>query len=55
MSISDLFASIDVIEGPTVATIGTFDGVHLGHQALLNRVQDEAAKRGAKSVAFVFR
>ncbi|MBT4341410.1 MAG: riboflavin biosynthesis protein RibF [Chloroflexi bacterium] len=55
MSISDLFASIDVIEGPTVATIGTFDGVHLGHQALLQRVQDEASKRGAKSVAFVFR
>ena len=55
MSISDLFASIDVIEGPTVATIGTFDGVHLGHQTLLKRVQDEAVKRGAKSVAFVFR
>jgi len=55
MSISDLFASIDVLEGPTVATIGTFDGVHLGHQALLKRVQDEASLRGAKSVAFVFR
>ena len=55
MSISDLFTSIDVIEGPTVATIGTFDGVHLGHLALLKRVEDEAVKRGAKSVAFVFR
>jgi riboflavin kinase/FMN adenylyltransferase len=55
MSISDLFASIEPLEGPTVATIGTFDGVHLGHQALLQRVQDEAAKRGAKSVAFVFK
>ncbi len=55
MSTTDLFASIDVIEGPTVATIGTFDGVHLGHQALLNRVQDEATKSGAKSVAFVFK
>jgi len=55
MSISDLFTSIDVIEGPTVATIGTFDGVHLGHLALLKRVQDKAAKSGAKSVALVFR
>ena len=55
MSISDLFTSIDVIEGPTVATIGTFDGVHLGHLSLLKRVQDEAAKSGAKSVALVFR
>jgi riboflavin kinase/FMN adenylyltransferase len=55
MSTNELFASIDVVAGPTVATIGTFDGVHLGHQALLKRVQDEAAARGAKSVALVFK
>ena len=55
MSISDLFTSIDIIEGPTVATIGTFDGVHLGHLALLKRVKDKAAEIGAESVAFVFR
>tara|TARA_B100000959_G_scaffold280695_1_gene343026 strand:- start:4625 stop:5551 length:927 start_codon:yes stop_codon:yes gene_type:complete len=55
MSISDLFASIDARNGPTVATVGTFDGVHLGHQSLLQRVQDEASARGAKSVAFVFK
>lgn len=55
MSITELLASIDDLKGPTVATIGTFDGVHLGHQALLSRVQDEAFKRGAKSVAFVFK
>lgn len=55
MSTNELFASIDVVAGPTVATIGTFDGVHLGHQALLTRVQDEAAARGAKSVALVFK
>ena len=55
MSTNELFASIDVVPGPTVATIGTFDGVHLGHQALLKRVQDEAAARGGKSVALVFK
>jgi riboflavin kinase/FMN adenylyltransferase len=55
MSITEFFDSIDALEGPTVATIGTFDGVHLGHQALLQRVQSEASSRGAKSVAFVFR
>jgi riboflavin kinase/FMN adenylyltransferase len=55
MSITELFDSIDALEGPTVATIGTFDGVHLGHQALLQQVQREAAARTAKSVAFVFR
>jgi riboflavin kinase/FMN adenylyltransferase len=55
MSITELFDSIDVLKGPTVATIGTFDGVHLGHQALLQRVQSEASARGAKSVALVFK
>ena len=55
MSTNELFASIDVVAGPTVATIGTFDGVHLGHQALLKRVQHEAVARGGKSVALVFK
>ncbi len=55
MSMTDLFDSIDAMKGPTVATVGTFDGVHLGHQSLLKRVRDEASVRGAKSVAFVFR
>mgnify|MGYP004001286767 CR=1 FL=1 len=54
MSPIDLFDSIDVIEGPTVATIGTFDGVHLGHRALIKRVTQEADKRSARSVAIVF-
>jgi len=55
MSTNELFESIDAIEGPTVATIGTFDGVHLGHQALLDQVRKEASARGAKSVALVFK
>jgi riboflavin kinase/FMN adenylyltransferase len=29
--------------GPTVATVGMFDGVHRGHRALLDRVAAEAA------------
>jgi len=32
--------------GPdTALTIGVFDGVHLGHQAVIRRVADEARKR----------
>lgn len=55
MSIPELFASINASEGPTVATVGTFDGVHLGHRALLQRVRQEAEARSAKSVAIVFK
>ncbi|MCQ2325892.1 MAG: riboflavin biosynthesis protein RibF, partial [Paludibacteraceae bacterium] len=29
-----------------IATIGFFDGVHLGHQYLLSQLKEEAAKRG---------
>jgi riboflavin kinase/FMN adenylyltransferase len=38
----------------TVVTIGTFDGVHLGHQALLRRAQQLARARGLLSVALTF-
>jgi riboflavin kinase/FMN adenylyltransferase len=40
--------------GPTVATVGMFDGVHRGHQALLRRVVEEAAALGALPVAVTF-
>ncbi len=37
-----------------VLTIGNFDGVHLGHQALLKRVTDLAAIRGIESAVLTF-
>lgn len=39
---------------PVVATIGIFDGVHLGHQYLLRQVVKEARRLKAKSAAFTF-
>lgn len=37
-----------------VATIGTFDGVHLGHRAILGKVRKIAAKRGREACAITF-
>jgi riboflavin kinase/FMN adenylyltransferase len=38
----------------SVLTLGNFDGVHRGHQAILARVNAEARSRGAESVALTF-
>ena len=38
----------------TVLTIGNFDGVHLGHQALIRQVVQEAAEMGVKSALMTF-
>lgn len=38
----------------TVFTQGTFDGVHLGHQKILERVQAVARKSGGESVLLTF-
>jgi riboflavin kinase/FMN adenylyltransferase len=37
-----------------VVTIGAFDGVHLGHQAILRQVVDQAQRLGLPSLAMVF-
>lgn len=39
---------------PSVVALGTFDGVHLGHQALLNHAATQAKSHGWTSLAFVF-
>ncbi|HEY1984279.1 MAG TPA: bifunctional riboflavin kinase/FAD synthetase [Terracidiphilus sp.] len=40
--------------GPTVAAIGNFDGVHLGHQRILAAVVEEARHRNAQAVVVTF-
>jgi riboflavin kinase/FMN adenylyltransferase len=40
--------------GTSVATFGIFDGVHLGHQRVLNRVVELARQRGSQGVAITF-
>lgn len=39
---------------PAVATIGTFDGVHVGHQQLIRSIVSEAHGRGAQAVVISF-
>jgi riboflavin kinase/FMN adenylyltransferase len=37
-----------------VATIGVFDGIHLGHQSILKKVVKEAAKKNINSLVITF-
>jgi len=37
-----------------VITIGTFDGVHLGHRQIIDSLKEEAAKAGGESVIITF-
>ncbi len=39
---------------PCVATFGNFDGVHLGHRAVLGRLVEEGRRRGLPTVAVTF-
>jgi len=39
---------------PCVATIGFFDGVHMGHRFLINQVRDVALSKGLRSALITF-
>lgn len=45
--------ALDLTAG-THVTIGNFDGVHLGHRALLERTRERATREGAPAVAVTF-
>ncbi len=53
MKIHHDFSSFKEVKNP-VLTIGTFDGVHLGHQALLNRMKALAAEVKGETVVLTF-
>jgi riboflavin kinase/FMN adenylyltransferase len=42
------------IESPSIVTIGTFDGVHIGHQKILARLRQLGQQTGFKTVVFTF-
>jgi riboflavin kinase/FMN adenylyltransferase len=41
-------------DGPSVVTVGFFDGVHLGHREVIRRTAEAAKERDARSVAVTF-
>lgn len=47
------FEHLHEIKNP-VLTIGTFDGVHVGHQKIIQQLNEEAKKIGGESVLFTF-
>ncbi|MFN5148384.1 MAG: bifunctional riboflavin kinase/FAD synthetase [Flavobacteriia bacterium] len=53
MRIFSEFSSLESIPCP-VLTIGTFDGVHLGHQKIIDQLNKEAMAVGGESVLFTF-
>ncbi len=46
--------NLEVQTLPTVVTIGMFDGVHLGHQAIMQTVKSVAERRNARSAVITF-
>jgi riboflavin kinase/FMN adenylyltransferase len=42
------------LKGPIVLAAGTFDGLHLGHQALIRRAMQEASACGGTAVVLTF-
>jgi riboflavin kinase/FMN adenylyltransferase len=54
MDVVSGIASLPLDAERTVATVGFFDGVHLGHRAVLQRAVGVAAERARPSVAVTF-
>jgi riboflavin kinase/FMN adenylyltransferase len=54
VSVFPSIAEIPAGFGPSVAAIGNFDGVHLGHREILAAVVEEARASGARAVAITF-
>jgi len=42
------------LKNPTVITIGTFDGVHIGHRKIINRLIDSAKSQNLESCILTF-
>ena len=44
----------DVSKNPKAITVGNFDGIHKGHQALINKTKEVSTKHNVESLIFTF-
>lgn len=49
-----IFDPEEPIENSTSATIGNFDGVHIGHKKILTKIKEEAKQQGLSSCVITF-
>ncbi len=53
MKIYQCIQDFEAVAHPII-TIGTFDGVHLGHQAIFSKMKEEAKKTGGETIVITF-
>ena len=54
MEIYSSLAQLHKVEAPCVIALGTFDGLHLGHQDVIKRARDYADQHGLRLAVFTF-
>lgn len=54
IKLSHPYSNEEIVQEPIVLALGFFDGVHLGHQAVIRKAKEEAAKRGIKLAVMTF-
>ena len=51
--VEDIEKAKDIFKKPVLA-IGNFDGVHIGHNALVNYLKDKASQIGGEAIVMTF-
>ncbi len=54
LKLIDLAVEKEIVDLSFVATVGFFDGVHIGHRYLIDQVKREATRRGLPSAVITF-
>ena len=54
MRLHHSIAELSAVPGPVFLAIGVFDGVHLGHQAVIRRAREDARAAGGTAVVVTF-